>query len=168
MTFPHQPSPSKTPASVDAFESLATKPSTPLLSIDKPIRFIDNAAFRDADAWERFVDAPLPAAPAGSSQRSEKRTLSDELSALVAAPILLHEQEKHLFLKMNFLKHEAEGIRQEIASGRREISAAIEAEMFLEHATEVRNQIVVANMKLVIFAAKNTSRRQPRSKILSA
>jgi RNA polymerase sigma factor (sigma-70 family) len=55
---------------------------------------------------------------------------------------------------MNFLKHEAELVRRQIAEGSRDPSAVSEISNFLESALDARNQIVAANTRLAIFVAK--------------
>lgn len=151
MTFTEATTHTSQASSSSDLASLSGPTSVPRLNINKPIRFIDNIAFRDADAWARIVESPYPT---DSTVKARKTVLGDELTSLVAAPVLSKAQERYLFLKMNFLKHEAEIVRQQIAAGTRHPSAVSEISNFLASAVETRNLIVASNTRLIVFSAK--------------
>jgi RNA polymerase primary sigma factor len=69
-------------------------------------------------------------------------------------PLLSREQEAHLFRKMNYLKSRASRLRDRIDPARARTADLDEIERLQEEALAVRNQIVHANLRLVVSIAK--------------
>jgi RNA polymerase primary sigma factor len=77
------------------------------------------------------------------------------LASLYEAALLTREQEAHLFRKMNYLKYRASRLRATIVDpGRAKESDLDEIERRLEEALAVKNQIIRANLRLVVSIAK--------------
>jgi len=76
------------------------------------------------------------------------------LSALYAIPLLTHPQEQSMFRAMNFLKHRADRLRQEIDPDCPPIGLMDQIEQLLDDALRLRNYIVQANLRLVVSIAK--------------
>jgi RNA polymerase sigma factor (sigma-70 family) len=87
-----------------------------------------------------------------------------ELASLYETPLLNKEQEQHLFRKMNFLKFKAgrllEGMK--LPSGKINVHKTRtqdldDIEGLLEQANAVKEQLISANMRLVVSIAKRHS-----------
>ena len=70
------------------------------------------------------------------------------------APLLSREQEAHLFRKMNYLKYRASRLRDRIDPARARTADLDEIERLLAEALAIRNQIVRANLRLVVSIAR--------------
>ena len=76
------------------------------------------------------------------------------LAALYAIPLLTKEQEFHLFRQMNYHKYAAAKLQERLRSGRASKARADQMERHLAEAETLRNQIVQANLRLVVSIAK--------------
>jgi len=124
----------------------------------QPIDYLYNATFDDpAAAAEMLV--PMPGLAAYEASRAKARSsvpggLPPELSALYEMPLLNREQEAHLFRQMNFLKHQARRIRDRVEPSRARTADLDEVEALLKRAQAVKEQLISANMRLVVSIAK--------------
>lgn len=117
-----------------------------------------NEYFRRPEA-ESAVMAPLPASPAGAN-RSRRKARSDDsgVDLLAAAPrvCLTPEQERHLFLRLNYARYRVMRILRRY-HGQPLDPQAIEELLRWERVTqETRNEIVRANLPLVLAMARRT------------
>ena len=76
------------------------------------------------------------------------------LAALYATSLLNREQEYHLFRKMNYLKYRAESLRNALDPNWPDLYLIDQVEAFLSEALAVRNEIVQANLRLVVSIVK--------------
>ena len=76
------------------------------------------------------------------------------LASLYDVPLLSREQEAHLFRKMNFLKYRALKLRDPIDPLKVSVATLDEIDRLLEAALVVKNQIIRANLRLVVSIAK--------------
>jgi RNA polymerase primary sigma factor len=76
------------------------------------------------------------------------------LASLYEVPLLTREQEYHLFRRFNYLKHKATKLREKLDPARARTSEMDEIERLYEEAVKVKNQIVQANLRLVVSIAK--------------
>jgi RNA polymerase primary sigma factor len=76
------------------------------------------------------------------------------LASLYEAPLLSREQEAHLFRKMNFLKYQASQLRDKLEPARAKAAELDAIERLQEQALAVKNQIIRANLRLVVSIAK--------------
>jgi len=76
------------------------------------------------------------------------------LRALYRVPLLSPDQEKDLFRRYNYLKFKADKIRLRIDSRRVQTDRLKEVEQLLLRANAVKNQIIRANLRLVVSIAK--------------
>jgi RNA polymerase primary sigma factor len=117
---------------------------------------IDHPSFDDPGAR----DAILSPMPASDLARAPRRTqvpagLPPYLANLYdQGPLLSRDQEAHLFRKMNYLKSRARCLRDRIDPARARTPDLDEIERDLEGALAIRNQIVRANLRLVVSIAK--------------
>jgi len=84
-----------------------------------------------------------------------------ELAPMYEVPLLNKEQEQHLFRKMNFLKHKAARLRQQLTKdgqvidpSRVRIQTLREIEDLQGRANALKDQLIQANMRLVANIAK--------------
>lgn len=122
--------------------------------LEQKIEFIPSVEFERLDLAElnetdldetNESELRVPAVPAG---------IPAYLAALYRTPLLSPEREQHLFRKFNFLKWQA---RQEQTSlnVRRPARGQVERlEQLLAEAAQVRNQIIQANLRLVVANAR--------------
>src|SRR5207249_326509 len=76
------------------------------------------------------------------------------LASLYEVPLLTREQEYHLFRQFNYLKFKATRLRRDLDPSRAKSSLMDEIEGLYEQAVQTKNQIVQANLRLVVSIAK--------------
>jgi RNA polymerase primary sigma factor/RNA polymerase sigma factor len=76
------------------------------------------------------------------------------LASLYEVPLLSREQEAHLFRKLNYLKYRASKLRDELDPAHAKSSLMDQIEKFYDQAVATKNQIVRANLRLVVSIAK--------------
>jgi len=131
-----------------------------------PLDYIYHSSFDDP-SMEAAITAPMPGADEYEAKRRGMRAPRDvapEMAPYYEVPLLNKEQEQHLFRKMNFLKHKASRLRDQLRKGGRpgaELDPARvrnatldEIERLHEQAGEVKDQLITANMRLVHSIAK--------------
>jgi len=127
-----------------------------------PIEFIHNPEF----------DAPgADAAILGSSERTEKppatrrvtppRDLPPYLQELYRHPLLEPEQERDIFRRYNYLKYKAAGLRGKLDVYSADETQLTAIESLLARAEQVKNDILRANLRLVVSIARRHVGRSP-------
>ncbi|MDR2438640.1 MAG: sigma-70 family RNA polymerase sigma factor [Planctomycetaceae bacterium] len=76
------------------------------------------------------------------------------LSGLYKIPLLNVEQERHLFRKMNYLKFKASKLREQHDPSHPKIHLMAKIETLYEQAVVTKNEIISANLRLVVSIAK--------------
>ena len=103
----------------------------------------------------RRSSAPCPAGRGQGAEAGEgSKGLPPYLSSLYEVPLLGREQEMHLFRKMNYLKHQAKKHREQVDPARAKTSDLDAIERLQEESLAVKNQIIRANLRLVVSIAK--------------
>jgi RNA polymerase primary sigma factor len=116
--------------------------------------FMPHASFDDPSARTEIL-APLPGLNEGKTRRAKApEGLPPYLASLYDVPLLTREQEAHLFRKMNYLKSRASRLRETVDPVRVKASVLDEIERLQEEALAVKNQIIRANLRLVVSIAK--------------
>ncbi|MDB5350818.1 MAG: polymerase sigma factor, sigma-70 family [Planctomycetota bacterium] len=112
-------------------------------------------SFDDPKATPEIV-APMPQLADGKSARKVKAPegLPPYLADLYDASLLTREQEAHLFRKMNYLKSQAIKLRDRIDPAKARTSDLDKLERLMDEALAVKNQIIKANLRLVVSIAK--------------
>ena len=141
--------------SVSAIERVITESRAARL-LEQKLEAMYDPSF-DAPNADETILAPLP-----RSQNSRERAaikppadLPPYLASLYAdVPLLSREQEAHLFRKMNYLKHRAIQLRDALDPARVKAGYLDEIERLQAEALTVKNQIIRANLRLVVSIAK--------------
>ena len=131
--------------------------------LDHPIEYIYHESFDDSHL-EADILAPMPDAEAFEESRRAMRIPKDappELFSNYEMPLLTKDQEQHLFRKMNFLKHRAAKMLEEIRlpSGhvdfaKLRVEDLDQIEDYLAEAGKVKEMLIRCNMRLVTSIAK--------------
>lgn len=93
----------------------------------------------DVDAYQRSME---------KIQRSRSGKINPEMLPCYESPLLNFAQEQHLFRKMNYYRYRASVIIATIESEDPCSQKVLNAEKFLQQATEIRNQIASSNFRL--------------------
>jgi RNA polymerase primary sigma factor len=123
--------------------------------LEQKLRYVYNSEFDEPDADETLL-AAIPAGPPDAPAKPRGPVgQSPYMASLYAdATPLRPEQERSLFLKMNYLKHRASKLREALDPSIATTSTLDEIERLQGEALEVKNQIVRANLRLVVSIAK--------------
>ena len=123
--------------------------------LGQAIAFVPHPSFDDP-ASRAAILGPAPATerPAGDDRAAEPDRLG-------AAPPLTRDQEVHLFRRMNYLKSRAVALRQGIDPARPRPAELDRLERLQAEAQRTRDQIVRANLRLVVALARRRQGRAP-------
>ncbi|HZZ28203.1 MAG TPA: sigma-70 family RNA polymerase sigma factor [Pirellulales bacterium] len=122
--------------------------------LELPLDYMSNPYFGREGA-EKTILGPMPQLdqPAPKKMRLPSG-LPPYLASLYEVPLLNREQEGHLFRKFNYLKFKATRLRQKLDPAHARSSEMDEIERLYDQAVTVKNQIVRANLRLVVSIAK--------------
>lgn len=95
-----------------------------------------------------------PVAPSDPGAPTESTSVPDYFIHLENHPLLTAQEEARLFRKMNYLKFKAFHHRERMRMGRPLSSILSEIERLFVEAVAVKNEIVAANLRLVVSIAK--------------
>ncbi len=118
-----------------------------------PLDFMHNDDFNKASLADEIL-GPMPAPVTPPRKLRAPSGLPAYLASLYDVGLLSREQEYHLFRKMNYLKFLAHKKRDALDAKAPLVSLMDEIELLAEKAGEVKNQIVQANLRLVVSIAK--------------
>ena len=121
--------------------------------MELPLDYISNPVFGRASMEKRML-AEMPESDVPAKKTRLPSGLPPYLASLYEVPLLNREQEGHLFRKFNFLKYKAAKLRKRIDPARAKSSLMDEIESLYDQAVAVKNQIVRANLRLVVSIAK--------------
>jgi RNA polymerase primary sigma factor/RNA polymerase sigma factor len=121
--------------------------------LELPLDYMYHPSF-DKPGIEKEILGPTPPGPQPSRRKSGPGGLPPYLAALYEVPLLTKEQEQHLFRKFNYLKHKASKLREKLDPARARTSLMNEIERLYDEAVKVKNEIVQANLRLVVSIAK--------------
>ncbi len=125
--------------------------------IREPIYYVPSPEFEQPGAEERILgpgaDAP-EAAPPPRPPAEAMEDLPSYLRSLYDVPLLDARRERELFRRYNYLKFRAETLRRRIDRRKIRVSLLKEVEALRLQANVVKNQIIRANLRLVVSIAK--------------
>jgi RNA polymerase primary sigma factor/RNA polymerase sigma factor len=124
--------------------------------MELPLEFIPNDVFvriRSHKREERVI-GPLPESELLQKKPRLPTGLPPYLASLYEVPLLTRKQEAYLFRKMNYLKYKAGRLRAKLDPDRPKRSLMDQIERLYDEAVSTKNQIVRANLRLVVSIAK--------------
>jgi RNA polymerase primary sigma factor len=121
--------------------------------LELPLDFIPNPTFSRAEAPGTILEA-MPQNESAAKKVRLPSGLPPYLASLYEVPLLTREQEAHLFRKLNYLKFAAGKLRAGLDPARAKSSVMDEIERLYDQAVTTKNQIVRANLRLVVSIAK--------------
>jgi RNA polymerase sigma factor (sigma-70 family) len=132
--------------------------------LDQPLDYIAHEDFQKPEL-ENEILAPMPESQEYEAKKRGMRAPRDvppELAACYEYPLLSAAQERHLFRKMNFLKFKATQLRNQLRResegdvdpSRVKIQTLNRIEQLQEEASNVKEILINANMRLVVNIAK--------------
>ncbi|MCY2928117.1 MAG: sigma-70 family RNA polymerase sigma factor [Planctomycetota bacterium] len=124
--------------------------------MSRPITYIHNPEFDLPNASDAILNDPAAEWPprAGAKPPKPPVGLPAYLQALYEMPLLNPEAERALFRKYNYLKYRSDKLRQEIDPAHVRTGKLKQIEKCLVQANVVKNQIIRANLRLVVSIAK--------------
>ena len=121
------------------------------------IQFVPSPEFDAADADERILN-PILSGPLRQPVTLTRCRVPDELppylASLFETPLLTREGEQVLFRKMNYLKYQAQKLLRKINPDTASAAQLDRIARLLELAGQLKNEIVQANLRLVVSIAK--------------
>ena len=122
--------------------------------LEQKLEFLHDPSF-DAPGAAATILAPIPVAARAGPKAKAPAGLPPYLASLYGdAPLLNREQEAHLFRQMNYLKYRASRLRDTLEPTRAKTAELNEIERLQEEALAVKNQVIRANLRLVVSIAK--------------
>ena len=119
------------------------------------LAYIPNDRFgRYSAAEERLILGPAPENRQATKKVPRPTGLPSYLASMYDTPLLTREQEQHLFRKMNLLKYKASELRDRLDPRRPRMTAMELVERYAKDASSIKNDIVRANLRLVVSIAK--------------
>ncbi len=144
-------------AKSDRLDTVYTGPTPSGASVPK--RRKPSLSFSESDIYP-----PIGADPDANTVGSEVFVEADDqndtsglppyLAGLYEIPLLTAEQETHLFRKMNYLKYEASCLRATLDEEKPKVHVMSRIEELYDQAVQTKNEIVAANLRLVVSIAK--------------
>ena len=121
--------------------------------LELPLDYIPNPYFGRETA-EKVIFGPMPQLDKPQKKVRLPSGLPPYLASLYEVPLLTREQEGYLFRKFNYLKFKATRLREQVDPLHARSSQMDEIERLYDQAVVVKNQIVRANLRLVVSIAK--------------
>lgn len=135
--------------------------------MEQTIEFVENDEFQHGDFDEK-IEATRPDSLDESSPFEIGRQGIAFVSSLVQRPLLTPDEERYLFLRMNFLKSRAERRCRMLDLRRPDAVLVDQINSDLETALGLRNRIVEANLRLIVaIARKMTGSLDRMSELIS-
>ena len=122
--------------------------------MELPLDFIDNPEFHRRAASKRIVETGMPDPEHTPRRVKAPSGLPRYLASLYETPLLTREQEYYLFRKFNFLKYQAQKLRDQLDPAHAKASEMDQIQRLYDMAVAVKNQIVQANLRLVVSIGK--------------
>ena len=120
---------------------------------DLSLEYIPSPEFHKSNA-DRLIVRPMPAANTVARKVRAPAGLPPYLASLYETPLLTAEQERHLFRKYNYLKYHAANLREKLNSTRPQVRILDKIERLHRDAVSTKNQIIQANLRLVVSIMK--------------
>ncbi len=123
-------------------------------TLDLAVDYIYNAEFDRPGAEQRILGSKPHREDGGRKKARAPAGLPPYLASLYETPLLTAEEEQYLFRKLNFLKHRIQQLRSDLDPQRARASQMDEIERYYAEAAQTKNELVQANLRLVVSIAK--------------
>jgi RNA polymerase primary sigma factor/RNA polymerase sigma factor len=124
--------------------------------LELPLDYIPSDVFvrvRSRKREERIL-GPVPESELPMKKPRLPSGLPPYLASLYEVPLLTRKQEGHLFRKMNYLKYKAARLRSKLDPARPKRRLMDQVERLSDEAVSTKNEIIRANLRLVVSIAK--------------
>lgn len=121
--------------------------------LELPLDYMFHPDFERLEAAAEIL-GPMPPLPQAAKKARPPAGLPPYLASLYEHPLLTHPQEVYLFRKYNFLKYCAANLRSQLDSQRPRANLMDEIEKLYAQIVETKNQIIRANLRLVVSIAR--------------
>lgn len=122
--------------------------------LDRKIDYIYNPQFDLPGADDLILAEPPAENAAGVKKIRAPKGLPPYLASLYEIPLMTPEKERWAFRKYNYLKFRADHLRKELDVNRVKSTLVRRIERLLAQAQVVKNQIIRANLRLVVSIAR--------------
>lgn len=122
--------------------------------LELPLDYIYNESFDRPGVESEILGSAFPDEDSPRRKSRSPAGLPPYLASLYETPLLSRNQEYFLFRKFNFLKHLARKLRDKLDLDRARASLMDRIERLYEDAVKTKNEIVQANLRLVVSIAK--------------
>lgn len=124
--------------------------------MELPLDYVPNDMFSRVRSQkvEGRILGPVPESEIPMKKSRLPSGLPPYLASLYEVPLLTRKQEAHLFRKLNYLKHKAARMRAKLDPNRLKRSLMDQIERLYDEAVATKNQIIRANLRLVVSIAK--------------
>jgi RNA polymerase primary sigma factor/RNA polymerase sigma factor len=124
--------------------------------MELPLDHIGNEQFARLRSQKKEAEilGPLPQRDLPAKKPRPAKDVPAYLASLYEVPLLTRDQEVHLFRKMNYLKYKASTLRADPDSSRPKSRWMDRIEKLYDESVATKNQIVSANLRLVVSIAK--------------
>lgn len=121
-----------------------------------PLDYVPNPQFSEVASGraEQAICGPRPVELRPARRARAPSGLPGYLASLYEVPLLTPRQEAHLFRKMNYLKYKASKLRTQLHADRPQAALMDRIERLYDEAVAVRNEIISANLRLVVSIAR--------------
>ncbi|HWB00061.1 MAG TPA: sigma-70 family RNA polymerase sigma factor, partial [Pirellulales bacterium] len=120
--------------------------------MELPLDYMMNDSFSKANA-DAVILGPAPQLAPAKKARAPSG-LPPYLASLYEVPLLTREDEVYFFRKFNYLKYKAAKLRERLDPAHARSSDMDQIERLYEEAVATKNQIIRANLRLVVSIAK--------------
>jgi RNA polymerase primary sigma factor/RNA polymerase sigma factor len=142
-----------------------------------PIQYVNSPEFTmiRSVSEEQQICGPMPEINDDEKTSPNKHTVSvppdglpPYMALLYEIPLLTHRQEQYLFRKMNYLKYKAALLRKSLSREHPQTNLMQQIESCYHASLAVKNEIVSANLRLVVSIAKrHVDKRSPLFELIS-
>lgn len=128
--------------------------------LELPLDYVSSEEFTHirTEALEQEILGPPPPSEQPVRKVRCPSNIPPYLASLYETPLLTQKQEIHLFRKMNYLKYKAAKLRERLNPRQPDSGTMQKIEQYYEQAVGVKNEIVRANLRLVVSIAKRRLR----------
>ncbi|MHB1034484.1 MAG: sigma-70 family RNA polymerase sigma factor [Pirellulales bacterium] len=121
--------------------------------MELPLAYVPNERFSAADADRVFLGR-FPEAEQAAKRPRLPAGLPPYLASLYEIPLLTREQEAYLFGRFNYLKYKASKSREQLDPAQAKSTLMDQIERLYDEVLRMKNQIIQANLRLVVSIAK--------------